>query len=321
LRRGGAAGVLVAVLIGFAVLAGAAIAIALANRGGGATLGASGLMSGPDASWNLRQMRSANALPQQDAANPPSSGAEPPPKPVTPRLLAGPYQDTPLAIQGRLFMHIKGTYAQCSATVVHSSSGDVVWTAGHCVYGGPGKGWYTGMVFVPAYDANATDETPYGIWQVRGAYVSPQWQARGSESDPETAARYDYAAVVVVDRDGMTLEQAVGRGATIDFDAPQGLPVQVFGYPAEKPYDGSQLYTCASPTDTLAYGPDNGPLMRWAGCGMTAGASGGGWFARVHGQQELVSDTSVGWTKQRLLAGPYLDGGAEQVYQRAEHAG
>lgn len=62
-------------------------------------------------------------------------------------------------------------------------------------------------------------------------------------------------------------------------------------------------------------GPD-APTMHWLGCTMTAGSSGGGWFARgPGGQPALVSNTSIGpQDGPRWLAGPRLGREAEEVF-------
>jgi hypothetical protein len=246
-----------------------------------------------------------------------SSATEAPPTPVVPRAVSGPYAGTAAAVNGRLFMTIGGDPAECSATVITSPHGDLVWTAAHCVYGGPSKGWSKSVVFVPGYDGDAADSEPYGSWRVRAIYASPQWVSQGSDAHPDVAARYDYAVLVVADQDGESLAQRIGHSIPLRFNASRDLSIRVDGYPAGSPYHGTSLYSCSSPQATLDYGPSSGPAMRWIGCGMTSGASGGGWFATIGGTTYLISNTSVGWIDQKRLAGPYLGSAAQRLYERA----
>jgi hypothetical protein len=54
--------------------------------------------------------------------------------------------------------------------------------------------------------------------------------------------------------------------------------------------------------------------MLTIGCTMTAGASGGGWFAPMpDGRLALVSNTSIGTAAHTTLSGPYLEGVAQQA--------
>jgi Trypsin len=69
---------------------------------------------------------------------------------------------------GALFM--PGAYPSfhtCTASVIRSTSRDVIMTAAHCIEGS-GKGY----VFAPGYHDG---KTPYGVWKVTAAYGSPRW--------------------------------------------------------------------------------------------------------------------------------------------------
>ncbi len=55
----------------------------------------------------------------------------------------------------------------CTASVIRSTSRDLIMTAAHCVTG-TGRGY----VFVPGY---RNGKAPYGVWHVVAAYGSPQW--------------------------------------------------------------------------------------------------------------------------------------------------
>jgi V8-like Glu-specific endopeptidase len=66
----------------------------------------------------------------------------------------------------------------CSASVVHSAAGDVVLTAAHCVNGGAGAGFRTGLAFAPGYHDGVA---PYGMWTVTGAFVADGWSASADQ--------------------------------------------------------------------------------------------------------------------------------------------
>lgn len=88
---------------------------------------------------------------------------------------------------------------RCTGSVVASSTGDTVLTAAHCATGDA-----TQLRFTPGYvDGHAPD----GVWQVTGAYVSPQWQ-HGERKDADVAVLA--VAPRTVDGRLETLADAVG---------------------------------------------------------------------------------------------------------------
>ena len=82
------------------------------------------------------------------------------------------------AAVGPLFPHGVAAGHTCTASVVRSTSGDLILTAAHCV-AGTGADW----VFAPGFDDGAT---PEGTWTVTGAYVEPGW-ASGQDPDADIA--------------------------------------------------------------------------------------------------------------------------------------
>jgi hypothetical protein len=102
--------------------------------------------------------------------------------------------------------------------------------------------------------------------------------------------------------------------------------VSIKGYPAAPPYDGMSQFGCQVDSVQLLNVTELGPDAKEyrAGCDLTGGASGGGWFARAPGQKtgevSLITNTSVGsahGATRSWLAGPYLDTEAQQLYQTA----
>lgn len=94
---------------------------------------------------------------------PAMSVAQPPPGEATVEPTVGP-----------LFLAGIGQPHNCSASVVDSTSRDLVITAAHCL-----AGTGAGVQFVPGYRDGST---PYGVWTAAQAYVDPSWTA---DQDPQ----------------------------------------------------------------------------------------------------------------------------------------
>ncbi|MEU0494458.1 trypsin-like serine protease [Mycobacterium sp. NPDC006124] len=102
----------------------------------------------------------------------------------------------------------------CSASVVHSSTADLILTAAHCMVGGV-EGW-----FVPAFSDSAA---PQQFWHVDEVYLDPRWMAA---QDPLA----DFAVVRVSRPDDASVESAVGGGLTLGSSPSAGVDVAVTGY-------------------------------------------------------------------------------------------
>lgn len=163
-------------------------------------------------------------------------------------------------------------YARCSGTAVHSGNQSVVFTAAHCINsGGRGGRWFPGeWVFVPAYRYG---QRPFGVFPARWLDTTKQWRRSGSEN-------FDVgAAVVGRNGRGETLEEAVG-GDGIAWNLKARQTFDVHGYPAEEPFDGETQRICRD-EPFIGHDPESflfpGPLNLAVACGVTGGASGGGW--------------------------------------------
>ncbi|MFB9368712.1 hypothetical protein [Kitasatospora albolonga] len=225
-----------------------------------------------------------------------------------------------------------GGTGQCSATVVadpaRPGKSNLVWTAGHCVHEGAGGGWFRNLIFVPAYNSSGAasskkkptmaEVAPLGQWWADQVISSPQWIAEGGHSG-NAANQYDFAVLKVhnPDGDGRSLEETVGTAVPVWFDAPRDqLSISAWGYPSSKPYDGRELNRCDGGRPVrLSFDPAR-PAMLSIGCTMTAGSSGGGWFATMpDGRTALVSNTSIGNLAHTALNGPYLESVARQALE------
>jgi V8-like Glu-specific endopeptidase len=108
----------------------------------------------------------------------------------------------------------------CTASVVASVPGDVLMTAAHCIDGSA-----KGMSFAPGFHKGAT---PFGRWQVTGAYFDPEWIAT---QNPHR----DYAFLTVAPRmiAGVKTEvQSVTGANVLGTGATAGETVTVPAYPA-----------------------------------------------------------------------------------------
>ena len=75
---------------------------------------------------------------------------------------------------GAVFFSVGGVVSAhyCTGSVVHSASGNLIVTAGHCIYDKLFAGWQNHVVFVPGYH---DDIAPYGLWVATTAYVDAGW--------------------------------------------------------------------------------------------------------------------------------------------------
>jgi len=271
--------------------------------------------------------RGEEISPDQDQPElPDQSGQQPEqadyrqPRTVEADEVSPPYTEPSSGIRGKIYFRMPEGVATCSGTVVRHGSGSMVWTAAHCLHGGRDGDFYDRITFVPAYNGagqTIDEREPYGSWPARRTTVSPQW---AEDADPggtdASMSPYDYGAFIVDSRDGQTLEEVVGAGADVYWNAPRHLRVESFGYPSEEPYDGKSQFTCESPTTDFRETGWPEPDMLWMGCTMTGGSSGGGWFTEVDGREYLVSNFSLAVTTRtaRTMTGPYLGDVAKDMY-------
>jgi hypothetical protein len=142
----------------------------------------------------------------------------------------------PARVNGRLyFIGEDGSNYTCSASVITSSGGSLLFTAGHCAYGYE-SGWSSHIVFVPAHGPGSA---PYGEWVIASSAVPAAW------FDSEgTDFTFDVAVMSVYSSAGKTIQQVVG-GWGVTFNTSAERFHQVIGYPADpEPYDGETMIGC-----------------------------------------------------------------------------
>jgi len=132
------------------------------------------------------------------ALSAPSAQADPVAPPGTPTAVT--FDGVPSV--GAIFDHGLTKAHGCSASVVRSPGRDLVLTAAHCV-----SGTGAGMLFVPGYlDGN----TPYGVWTVQRAWVSPTWVA---SQDPHNDYAFLQVAPQVIGGRQVRRERMISTGS------------------------------------------------------------------------------------------------------------
>lgn len=168
---------------------------------------------------------------------------------------------------GKVFFKYKGNNYVCSGSSINNNSKNLVLTAGHCVHGGKSKGWYSNIVFIPAYNNGSA---PYGVWYYKEARAFKSWIKNSNFS-------HDQAFFTVYPSKGYKLVQKVGgNGLATGFGTNQSN-VRIFGWPAEPPYNGGSAYYCEGPTTRVSLFTGDAKMY----CEMNGGASGGPWLRKV----------------------------------------
>jgi len=102
----------------------------------------------------------------------------------------------------------------CTASVLHSSTKNLILTAAHCVSG------TDGVRFAPGY---RDGKAPYGSWQVTKVYTTTGWSTDTDEDE-------DFAILQVASSNGRDIEDVVG-GNTLGLKASYTAVVRLYGVP------------------------------------------------------------------------------------------
>lgn len=105
----------------------------------------------------------------------------------------------------------------CTGSVVHSTGGNLIITAAHCLAGA------SLITFVPGFAGDAAPAPP-DVWKADAVYLDPRWSA---SKDPHA----DYAIARVSNDTGAGVEARVGLALTLGVTPPPGSRVTVLGYP------------------------------------------------------------------------------------------
>ncbi|RCG28846.1 hypothetical protein DTL70_01775 [Streptomyces diacarni] len=262
---------------------------------------------------------------------------DPTPDSVKAAAVKTPYTQDDLPV-GKVFMDTPKGAMVCSGAVVkdprNPGKSNLVATAGHCVHGGAGKGWYRNVVFVPDYNpgglsneqlssASKSDVAPKGIWWAKRARTTDHWIKTGAERGGK-GAQQDFAVLSVQPEDktdSTSLEEKAGGALKASFSTPRVKSLKsltAVGYPAAPPFDGAKMYRCADKPSRLTIDPAQ-PTMYRIGCTMTAGSSGGPWLDSSG--TRLLSVTSIGPITADWLAGARLGKEAKGVFDAISQEG
>jgi hypothetical protein len=155
----------------------------------------------------------------------------------------------------------------CSASVIEANNRSTVWTAGHCVHGGPDAGWFSMFAFEPDYHDS---QAPLGTWFSDLGVTLTSWAEDGDRT-------FDIGAVVMDTRDGTRIADVTGTQGYIFGDTYEHA-AHIFGYPrGGRPiFNGERLTYCTGTTGPLLDDPDT--YLTSLDCDMGGGASGGPWI-------------------------------------------
>lgn len=211
-----------------------------------------------------------------------------------------------------LFTDHNGNGYYCSASVVNSAGGDIIWTAGHCVYGTaisgmpPGETWHSNYVFYPDYyDGSA----PFGGWGVTQLWTKTNYI--NSQDLPDDMG----VAIAATNSSGQHLVSVVG-GEGIEWNFGQSQFIYDFGYP-QAVDEGLILLEC----DGTEFPSSDVSGTSGLACPFTSGASGGPWLASFNGVGGYLdgnnSFTDSGFPGD--IFSPYFGSNAESLFQGVEN--
>jgi V8-like Glu-specific endopeptidase len=209
---------------------------------------------------------------------------------------------------GALYPSATASTHACTASVVHSPTGDVLITAAHCVTGSGG-----GMTFAPGQSGA---QQPYGRWTVTAAYVEPGWRSR---QDPHADVAFLTVAPRTIDGLRREIEQVTG-GYQLGSTASRGQRVSVIGYPGGAANSAircaTRVYlTRGTPSiDCRGFvgGTSGSPWLLQTRhgvqiVGVIGGLNQGGCFDYTSYSSPLAADADVAYERAREEAAPDVD--------------
>ncbi|NLT55438.1 MAG: hypothetical protein GXX79_12940 [Actinomycetales bacterium] len=215
---------------------------------------------------------------------------------------------------GKVFFSMGGSNYVCSGTVVNSEGKNSVWTAGHCVHGGRGGAWASNWTFVPAYDDDLANPRPYGTWTAGQLWSMTAWTSRSDFSA-------DLGVAVMSPLGGQRIANQLG-GQGLRTGAGKNVFENAFGYPAEWPFDGGNLFRCSGKSSP------EWSFLFWSSetikipCDLTRGSSGGGWFNGWNGDWGYLNGVNSRIDRivnPTIMLSPYFDDTAWSLYGATRH--
>ncbi|MFF3327544.1 trypsin-like serine protease [Streptomyces sp. NPDC002889] len=175
----------------------------------------------------------------------------------------------------------------CTASVVHSTRGNLILTAGHC-------GLDSNRAFVPQYRTNKpASGQPHGIWAIDRVFKDPRHTDVGPGSDLDFAF-----ATVKPDKLGRQVESVTGANRLTRSPGYANW-VTVIGYPNSKDAPKDQAVKCKTKTTRLP----GYQQMRMECGGFYGGTSGSPWIANFDENTKTgdVIGNLGGWNGGGLL--------------------
>lgn len=259
--------------------------------------------------WTPERMARAESLDAPRSLLDPLSleAARKPLPPFTSAPVGAP-QSVPVRAAGKVFLKLGGKAYACSAAIVRSDRGNLIWTAGHCLRD-PGLGgkFASKVAFIPAYDDG---RKPFGLWKANAVGVPRGW-GLGNQ-------HYDFGAATLAKRNGNSVEEKVRAALRFDAKPKAKQDWTAVGYPQAGRF-GDQMWSCESPFYRRDGFRGPGPDPIGIGCDMTGGASGGPWLTEK-GKLGAVSSYLLRRDPDALY-GTYLGGEAGRLYQRVSGRG
>ncbi len=208
---------------------------------------------------------------------------------------------------GKAFFVLGGLSYQCSGTVVNSAGADTVWTAGHCIHSGAGGQAASSWAFVPAYDDDLANPRPYGTWSAVSIWTMNAWINSSAPAE-------DMGVAIMGTLNGNHIVSYLGGQGLWTFAGTQNLQ-NAFGYPAQAPFDGGNLWRCSgySSQENANVWTETIKIP----CNFNKGASGGGWLLNWDGNWGLVNGINSRVDRlpnPTIVASPYFDQTALDLY-------
>ena len=192
----------------------------------------------------------------------------------------------------------------CTASVVASSTRDLLVTAAHCL-SGDGRN----IVVAPGYDSG---RTPYGVWPVTAVFVDSAWRSNLAESDDVAFIRVAPTAIHGTKRE---IQDVTGANTLGDLPAPS-TTVTVEGFNSGS---SDQAVSCTVGLDMTV----DDPTFRCGG--YVAGSSGSPWM--VTGSDAVTQVIGViggpdeGGCTDATSYSPVFDTSTASLLARAERSG
>ncbi|HEU4424522.1 MAG TPA: hypothetical protein VFR67_18495 [Pilimelia sp.] len=217
---------------------------------------------------------------------------------------------------GKVFFNMGGGSFACSGTIVNSEGQNTVWTAGHCVNQGGGSGvWATNWQFVPSFDDDMWwNPRPYGTWTATQLWTRTAWANSSNFAE-------DMGVAIMGQNFGYRIVAYLG-GQGLTTNAGNRVWENAFGYPAEPPFDGGNLYQCWGTS-----WPEWEFLWWWSEtitipCDMTRGSSGGGWLYAWNGSWGYLNGVNSRIDRivnPTIMLSPYFDDTAWSLYNATRY--